>query len=125
MHQVQFEPATTGCLLEFTWASGGVTLLEDGSDLTLAVSSVPWTDPYGGCTAAQRDQLAVEVGLWTRQQVADGDPLARVVGEKANNVEPLLNQVSQLGGIQVEFETVGLTVVVLTDGLLAVEVADL
>ena len=125
LHQIQGEPPTMGCLLEFTWESGEVTLLQDGWEPTISVSSEPWGDPYARASESQREELAAAVGLWARKKPSEDDALVRVVGERATSIEPFFNQVGQLGGIEIAFESVAVTAVALTEGSLAVDVREL
>lgn len=53
VHQLAGEARTPGCALEIRWATGEVLVLDENTDLTLSVSSVPWSDPYANCDPAQ------------------------------------------------------------------------
>ena len=123
VHQVRGEPPTPGCALEILWHTGEVSVLDENTDLTLSVSSTPWRDPYSNCDEAQLDRLATEVGLWSRQPIEDGDPLAPIVGETATEVEPILNKVLELAGIKIRFNSVVLKAEVAMGGLLEVVVS--
>lgn len=122
-HQVRGEPPTPGCALEILWQSGEVTVLDENTDLTLSVTSSQWRDPYANCDEAQLTRLATEVGLWSRQEPAAGDPLARIIGETATGVEPILNRVMELAGINIRFDSVALSATVAMGGLLEVVVS--
>lgn len=122
-HQVAGESLTPGCVLEILWHTGEVTVLDENTDLTLSVSSAPWRDPYADCDEAQRQRLATEVGLWSRQKPVPGDPLALILGETAVGVEPIFNRVMELAGINIRFDSVALNVTVAVGGLLEVMVS--
>lgn len=125
VHQLAGEARTPGCALEITWNTGEVTVLDENTDLTLSVSSGPWSDPYANCDPAELERLASEVGLWTRRRVGDDDDdeLALIIGETATSVEPFLNAVMELAGISIRFDAVVLTAQVVMDGLLSIEVS--
>jgi hypothetical protein len=125
VHQLRGEQPTPGCALEILWDTGEVSALDENTDLTLSVSSTPWRDPYADCDEAQLERLADEVGLWTRRPVGAGDALAPIIGETATDVEPLFNQVMELAGIRIRFDSVVLTAEVVMDSLLRIELSPL
>ncbi|GAA4625636.1 hypothetical protein [Cellulomonas oligotrophica] len=121
IHQLRGKAPTVGSALEVKWHDGQTLLLDVNTDLTLMVSRSPWRDPYAGCSDAQRSVLAEEVGLWTRVPVDEDDALAPILGATATSVEPIFDEVLDLAGVRVLFGSCVLSVEVIMDGLLQLD----
>ncbi|MFC4784023.1 hypothetical protein ACT8ZV_06085 [Nocardioides sp. MAHUQ-72] len=87
--------------IELGWSDGTFTTLDANADWTLDLTSKPWTDPYAGAGADERQELADEVGLW-EPTTATGD-LNILVGRSVTSVGPILNEAGELSGLELAF----------------------
>jgi len=76
-----------------------VTTFDAQGDWTLGISSEPWIDPSAGVPDAARSAFESEVGTW----IADSNALSQLVGLEASVAIPLLDEVGQLVGLDVDF----------------------
>ncbi|MBL0886367.1 hypothetical protein [Myceligenerans indicum] len=110
VHQFTGEPATSTGPLELIWDDGQVTVLDVRSDWTLDVSSDPWVDPYLEATPPEREHLGREVGLWSRILIDESaDDLSAVVGARVTAAEPWHNEIGELAGADITFDTARIT----------------
>lgn len=103
-------PLERGRAVELGWSDGTFTTLDATADWTLDLTSQPWTDPYAGAGAVERQELADEVGLW-EPTTATGD-LNSLVGRSVTSVDPILNEAGELSGLELGFGDVTLLAVV-------------
>lgn len=120
-HQFADEPPSETGPLELAWDDGTVLTLDADTDWTLHVSGQPWVDPYASVSGRELEALAREVGLWHEAKVPTS--LARLVGQTVTSSEPLLDEMGDLTGLSLAFETQVVTARV-EGGQLTVEVVE-
>jgi hypothetical protein len=98
-HRFRGDVDETSGPVQLTWFSGVVTTFDAKGDWTLGISSEPWVDPSLGVPASARSAFESEVGSW----IADWDAVSAVVGLEASSAMPVLDEVGQLVGLEVDF----------------------
>ncbi len=102
-HRLADQPPSETGPIEFTWDDGTRLTMDANTDWTLDLSSRPWTDPYPSVSESERKALAQEVGLW--QEAPIPSALGRLVGQVVTSAAPELNEVGELTGLSLAFET--------------------
>ena len=120
-HRFEGEPGGETGPIEFAWDDGSLLTLDANADWTLHLSSHHWLDPYAKASESERQRLAREVGLWHEVQAESG--LQQVVGQAVAAAEPELDEMGELTGLSILFETQVVRARVV-EGELTVEVLD-
>ena len=120
-HRFADESVSATGPLELAFDDRSVLTLDAKADWTLHMSNQPWTDPYADASEDERGVLARDVGVW--HEVATPTSLARLVGQRVSSAEPELNEIGELTGLSIAFETHVVSARVL-DGELTVKVHD-
>jgi hypothetical protein len=113
-------PTETGPI-ELTWDDGTLLTLDAKADWSLDLSSRPWIDSYASASESEREALAREVGLWHEAPIPS--TLGRLVGQAVTSTTPEFNEVGELAGLHLAFETLVVRARVVS-GELSVEVLD-
>lgn len=87
--------------LELGWANGEFTTLDANADWTLDVSFRPWIDPFKRASDKDRQRLSFELGLW--EAVDLPEELHALIGRTVTDVRPIMNEVGELSGLEIEF----------------------
>ena len=91
--------------LQLTWDNDGVTAFDIATDWTLEITDRPWADPFAGASPDRLGDLDGEVGIWVRAQVADDDPLVVVIGQSLLSATPERDEMGELVGVRLCFDT--------------------
>jgi len=119
LYRLGDEPDGKLAALELGWTNGQITTLDANADWTLGVAFRGWEDPLAGASAEERFELAREVGLW--ESVPTPDDLKSLIGLTVTVIDPILNEVGELVGLEFVFGGVVL-IVTLWAGELSVRV---
>jgi hypothetical protein len=100
-HRLRGQPHGEPGALELDWGGGEYTTLDVNADWTLDVAFRSWTDPFADASVEERQRLSGDVGLWDTAE--PGDDLLALVGRTVTAVQPLLNEVGELTGLEISF----------------------
>jgi hypothetical protein len=90
-------------------------------DWTLEIADDPWRDPFEGIDT---DNPSWDLGRWTKGSVADDEPVAAVIEATLREVVPRFNEMAELVGVDLEFDTITVRVEGYTGDLTVRPVAD-
>ncbi|MGQ0844054.1 MAG: hypothetical protein ACT4QF_07945 [Sporichthyaceae bacterium] len=96
--------------LELRWDDGSATTFDTHSDWSLEIVDGPWQDPFADVSADRLRELESEVGVWVAREVGAGDPLWAVTGQELRSVVLERNEMDELGGARLAFESVTMRV---------------
>lgn len=96
--------------LELRWEDGEVVAFDIAADWTLKIFEGAWPDPFAEAPPEQLRELEAEVGIWLAAPVTEGDSLGRVIGQTLEEVAPERNEMGELSGARLAFESVTLRV---------------
>jgi hypothetical protein len=94
--------------VELSWGGGGATVFDIASDWTLEITDGRWQDPFGDVLAPRRRELESEVGEWIPREVAAGDELIEVVQQELRAVTSERDEMGEVCGVRLAFETADL-----------------
>jgi hypothetical protein len=89
--------------LELAWEDGATTVFDTKSDWSLKIADGSWRDPFDGIDT---DDPSWDLGKWTKGSVAGDEPVAAVVGAALREVVPRFNEVADLVGVDLKFDTI-------------------
>ncbi|MDF0513910.1 hypothetical protein PX701_09795 [Agromyces sp. H3Y2-19a] len=112
------ERSSTGPV-EFAWDDGTFSTIDVGSDWVITVASRAWIDPFANASDVERQQLAIDVGLWEVEPSPRA--LMPVVGHILTGVEGVRNEVGLVDEVRIMFADV-VVVAEVDDGDLAVTI---
>lgn len=100
-HRIGDHPSGEFGPLELGWSDGRFTTLDVNADWTLDVAARAWVDPFASISAAERLRVAEDVGVWVLSP--HSDELDQVIGCTVTAVEPILNEIGELAGVEIIF----------------------
>lgn len=93
--------------LELQWDDGSTTVFDTNSDWTLSVSMQAWRDPFEGVDV---NDPSWDLGRWTKEPVAETEPLGAIIGDALRGSMPRLNEVGEFVGLDLQFGAVTLRI---------------
>jgi len=92
--------------LELRWDDGEATSFDIWTDWSLKIIPGPWPDPFADAAPEELPALESEVGIWVARAVAEPDALATVIGQMLRTSEPERNEMGELDGVRLSFDSV-------------------
>jgi len=92
-------------LLELTFSSGAVVVLDPGPDgEVLRVRWSPWSDPFAGSMSKENREYIARSGRWAARDVSSDEPYRDIIGRALVETERIESLQGKFIGVKFRFE---------------------